>query len=111
MKPRVRVKVCGVTCVEDAAAAVEAGADAVGLNFYPDSPRYVTPERARELAASLPPFIEAVGVFVRHSLEQARAFLEPIGRVRTVQVHGGDAEVIGAYPWRYVPAFALRDEG
>src|SRR5262249_3689459 len=109
MNQRVRVKICGVTRVEDAVAAVEAGADAIGLNFYPPSPRYVAPERARELVRSLPPFVEAAGGFVRHSVEQARAFLTPIGRIHAIQVHGGEPEVIDAHPWRYVPAFSLRD--
>lgn len=111
MNRRVRVKICGVTRAEDVAAAVESGADAIGLNFHPASPRYVAPEKARELVRALPPFVEAVGVFVQHSVEPARAFLTTIGRVHTIQVHGGDAEVIDAHPWRYVPAFALRDTG
>jgi phosphoribosylanthranilate isomerase len=108
---RVRVKICGVTCAEDVAVAVEAGADAVGFNFYSQSPRYVSPQTARELTRSLPPFVEAVGVFVKHSVAQARAFLGPIGRIWTIQVHGGEAETLDAHPWRYVPAFAVREKG
>jgi phosphoribosylanthranilate isomerase len=108
---RVRVKICGVTHPYDVALAVEAGADAIGLNFHPPSPRSVTAEQAKTLLRSLPPFVEAVGVFVKHSVEQARVFLAPIGRVQTIQVHGGDAEAIDARPWRYVPAFAVRDAG
>lgn len=106
---RVRVKICGVTRAEDVITAVAAGADAIGLNFHPGSPRFVTPEQAQQLVRLLPPFVEAVGVFVKHSVEQARSFLGPIGRTQTIQIHGGEAEVIDAHPWRYVPAFALRD--
>jgi phosphoribosylanthranilate isomerase len=106
---RVRVKICGVTCAEDVALAVEAGADAVGLNFHPASPRYVTPQRAGELLRGLPPFVEAVGVFVKHTVEETRLFLEPIGRIQTVQVHGTEGEAVACHPWRYVPAFAVRE--
>jgi phosphoribosylanthranilate isomerase len=109
MSQRVRVKICGVTRAEDLAIAAEAGADAVGFNFYPGSPRCLNTESALELARALPPFVEAVGVFVRHSVEQARAILAPLG-VRTVQVHGAEPEVIDPFPWRYVPAFQVRDQ-
>jgi phosphoribosylanthranilate isomerase len=108
MPPHTRVKICGITCVEDLAVAVEAGADAVGLNFHPGSPRGIDSERARQLVRALPPLVEAVGVFVRHSVEQARAFLEPIGRIHAIQVHGGEPELADAFPWRYVPAFQVR---
>ena len=60
----VRVKICGVTTPADARHAADAGADAVGLNFYPKSPRYVTPIQARELVRLLGPFVAPVGVFV-----------------------------------------------
>lgn len=61
--PRTRIKICGLTTVEDAAAAVLHGADAIGLVFAPGSPRRVTLDRAAEIVASLPPFVTAVGVF------------------------------------------------
>ena len=60
----VSVKICGITSVEDAQAAVAAGADALGFVFYPPSPRYVTPEQARQIIRRLPPFITTVGLFV-----------------------------------------------
>jgi phosphoribosylanthranilate isomerase len=61
---RVRVKICGLMRVEDALAAVAHGADALGLVFHPGSPRYVTPTRAAEICAALPPFVSTVGLFV-----------------------------------------------
>ena len=61
---RVRVKFCGLTHPADVAAAVAAGADAVGFNFFPKSPRFVDPIAARELVRAVGPFVEPVGVFV-----------------------------------------------
>jgi phosphoribosylanthranilate isomerase len=67
MQSRTRIKICGLTRVEDVQAAVAAGADAIGFVFYPKSPRYVTPACAAKLAAALPPFVSAVGLFVNAS--------------------------------------------
>ena len=85
-----RVKVCGITNLEDALAALDAGADMLGLNFYPRSPRYVTPEAARRVVERLPPGVECVGVFVN---EDTPACVERIAReagVGAVQLHGAE---------------------
>src|SRR5262249_52981217 len=74
----VRVKICGVTTVDDAHAAVAAGADMIGLNLYPGSKRHVTLARAREIATVLPAGVWKVGIFVnagRDEIERARAEL------------------------------------
>jgi len=87
---KVFVKICGVTTLEDAHAAVEAGADALGFNFYRPSPRYIEPARAREIVGRLPAGTLAVGVFVN---EEARA-VETIAResgVAAVQLHGDES--------------------
>lgn len=83
----VRVKICGLTSRRDAFAAVEAGADAVGFNFHPASPRCVTPLFARSVARALPPFVTPVGLFVnRPSSEVAR--ICRFAGLRMAQLHG-----------------------
>jgi len=110
MGGRVRVKICGVRTAAELLHAAECGADAVGLNFHPPSPRSLSPAQARELLDRLPPFVEAVGVFVQRRLDELRELLGELGRVRTVQVHGGEPEVVAAAPYHYVPALQVRDE-
>jgi phosphoribosylanthranilate isomerase len=87
----VRVKICGVTTVADAALAVRAGADAIGLNFYERSPRVVSAARARRIVASLPPFVWAVGVFVNHSAQRINRLAREVG-LHVVQLHGDEPE-------------------
>jgi len=85
----VRVKICGVTRVEDARMAWAAGADALGLNFYARSPRYVTPEQAAALARTRPGLGAVVGVFVNESPEVIRARVRDCG-LTAVQLHGDE---------------------
>ncbi|MCC6217257.1 MAG: phosphoribosylanthranilate isomerase [Polyangiaceae bacterium] len=86
-RPRVWVKICGVTTREDAERAVAAGADAVGVNLVEGSPRRITLERAREIAAAVGPRAETIAVVADVSVEAARAVLEATGASR-VQLHG-----------------------
>jgi phosphoribosylanthranilate isomerase len=81
------VKVCGITRVEDAEAAVAAGARALGLVFWPRSPRFIDPYRARAIVATLPAFVTAVGVFVDQPSEYVRGVASLV-RLGAVQLHG-----------------------
>ena len=82
-----KVKICGITNEADAAAAVEAGADALGFVFYPKSPRAVTRETARDIIAGLPPFVTTVGVFVNEPLDMIKDIRE-FARLDKLQLHG-----------------------
>jgi len=84
---RTRIKICGITRPGDAVAAAQAGADAIGLVFYPPSPRFLNVERAREIRDALPPFVQAVALFVNPDAAQVA---QVIGRVHPalLQFHG-----------------------
>src|SRR5919109_3772380 len=86
----VYVKICGITSLEDAQAAVEAGADAIGFVFYPPSPRYVMPEQAGQIIRRLPPFVTTVGLFVDVRLDTVNDIAIRCGLDR-VQLHGHEA--------------------
>jgi phosphoribosylanthranilate isomerase len=93
----VRVKICGITNVEDALLAVEAGADALGFIFVEGTPRYVTPATAAAITRALPPFVTAVGVFWDHPEGHVKAVVEACG-LRALQLHGDEKpEDAGGY--------------
>ena len=84
-----RIKVCGITRLEDALACVEAGVDAVGFNFWPGSKRHVAVAEAAEIAAALPPGILRVGVFVRARPSEVQSIVAAVG-LGAVQLHGDE---------------------
>lgn len=86
----VKVKICGITNAADAHRAVEYGADALGFVFHPDSPRRVSVAMAREIVASLPPFVTAVGVFVNETIDRVREVRTRAG-LDLVQLHGDES--------------------
>jgi phosphoribosylanthranilate isomerase len=92
---RVRVKICGVMSLAEAKAAVDAGADALGFNFWPDSPRFIEPALARSIIASLPPFVSKVGVFARLRVSDRFRGITLIKAVRVEKE--ADLERIGLY--------------
>jgi len=104
-----RAKICGVTTPADVAACAAAGADAVGINFYPKSPRYVDPRQCQPLLRSIPPLMAGVGVFVGLPFRQITAMAYQLG-LRTIQYHGDDREPEDTFPFSLVAAFRVRDK-
>jgi len=110
------IKICGITNIEDALAAASAGADALGFVFHPASPRYVTPGKAREIIAALPPSTCAVGVFVNLAALEVLQIAELCG-LDFIQLHGAETQdycrrlprerVIKALSFRSEEEFAL----
>jgi len=89
------VKICGITRLDDALAAVDAGASAIGFVFWPKSPRFLDPYRARAIAAALPAFVTPVGLFVN----QPREFVSGVAslvRLGAVQLHGDETPEFAA---------------
>lgn len=86
----VKVKICGITNLEDAKAAVEIGADMLGFNFYPKSPRYISPDAAAKIIDKLPGFVDIVGVFVNASIDEIKHSIID-GRLNWVQLHGDES--------------------
>jgi phosphoribosylanthranilate isomerase len=89
------VKICGITRLEDAEAAVAAGASAIGFVFWPKSPRRIDPHRARTIAAMLPPFVTPVGVFVDQPLDYVND-VAGLVRLGAVQLHGDETPKFAA---------------
>lgn len=104
---RVRVKVCGITRADDAALACDLGADALGFNFVPGSPRRIEPERARGIIEALPPMVTPVAVVADPDLEDLARWLEGSG-ARVVQFHGEEGpEACTLCPVRWYKAFRV----
>ncbi len=107
---RTRIKVCGITRPEDALAAAEAGVDAIGLVFYPPSPRYVEPERAASIAACLPPFVTSVGLFVNADAETIAEVVGQVG-IDLIQFHGNECpDYCAAHGRPWVRALRMKDD-
>lgn len=106
---RERVKICGVTTPDAARMAAEAGADAVGLNFYPQSPRYISPQSAADIIRALPPFTASIGVFVNFPLRQACAIAFQLG-LRGIQTVDDRPQSDDTFPFAHIPAFRVKDK-
>jgi len=87
---RTRIKICGITREEDLRAVVEAGADALGFVFYPQSPRFVDGNRAAHLLAKLPPFVTSVGLFVNAEPSFVESVVEQ-APIQVLQFHGDES--------------------
>ena len=104
----VRVKICGITTIEDALHALAMGADALGFVFYPGSPRYITPEQAQQIIAQLPPFVSIVGLFVNAEADQIRTTIRQC-RLDVIQLHGDETPTQCHYPEvKVIKALRLR---
>ena len=104
-----RIKICGITGLEDASLAVEAGADALGFNFVPGTPRCVAPEIAGAIIAGLAPFVASVGVFLDQPLEDVLRVAAVAG-VGAVQLHGTEgADFARRIPLKVIKAIAVAD--
>ena len=105
---RTRIKICGITRVEDACMAAELGADAIGLVFYPPSPRNVGLERARAIIAAMPPFVTITGLFVDPAPEQVESVLRRCS-LDLLQFHGDESpEFCGDFGMPYIKAARVR---
>ena len=105
----VKVKICGITNLEDALVAVEAGADALGFVFFQGSSRYISPENAAAIICRLPPFVQMVGLFVNEKSAIVNAIADQCG-VDIVQLHGEESpEYCQAITRRVIKAFRVKD--
>lgn len=106
---RTRVKICGITRVADGLAAASAGADAVGLVFWPGTPRFVEVGQARVIADALPPFVTRVGLFVDPTEAEVRAILDAVP-IDVLQFHGSEAPALCRASGRpYLKAIHMKD--
>jgi len=103
----IRVKICGITSMEDGLAVAEAGADALGFVFYRKSPRYVTPETAAAIVRQLPPFVTTVGLFVNESGGQVESIRRRVG-LDCLQFHGNESQnYLAQFPCRVIKAVRM----
>ncbi|MFO1313956.1 MAG: N-(5'-phosphoribosyl)anthranilate isomerase, partial [Burkholderiales bacterium] len=106
---RTRVKMCGMTRVADAMAAAHAGADAIGLNFWSGTPRFVEVGRAREIADALPPFVTKVALFVDPDPSLVRAIMDAVP-VDALQFHGTETpDLCRAFGRPYLKAVHMKE--
>lgn len=86
----VKIKICGITSLEDALVAIDAGADALGFVFFSQSPRHIFPEQAAAIIRHLPPLVQTIGLFVDESLETVNATADQCG-LDLIQLHGNES--------------------
>ncbi|MDP3979893.1 MAG: phosphoribosylanthranilate isomerase [Chlamydiota bacterium] len=104
------IKICGLTSAEDVNAAVEAGADAIGLNFYGRSPRYISAELAQEMIKIVPPRVKKVGVFVNAFIDEVNTMQNMLG-LDYVQFHGDESpEYCEQFGEKCIKAFRVKGE-
>lgn len=103
-----RIKICGITNIEDAIFVAEAGADALGFVFVQSSPRYITPAEAAKIIKKLPPYVTAVGVFADAPWEEAALAADQAG-VQVLQLHGDESpDYCRLFQYKVVKAFRMK---
>jgi phosphoribosylanthranilate isomerase len=109
-----KVKICGITSLEDAEAAIDAGADLLGFNFYPQSPRYIEPQKARKIISKLPAFMDIVGLFVNAPYDTIRKTMEQCS-LDWLQLHGDEqpefCHSLGSLHLSTIKAIRVKDYG
>jgi phosphoribosylanthranilate isomerase len=109
----VKVKICGITNYRDARAAVDMGADLIGFNFYPESPRYITVEKATEIINMLPAFVDTAGVFVNAAARQIYEVIDAC-QLNWVQLHGDETpkfcQSFSSHIVKIMKAFRIKEQ-
>ena len=105
-----RVKICGITQLEDAVAAVDYGADAIGFVLYSQSPRFVEPHRVQEIISQLPPYITTVGLFVNPEVSEVQRVVDFCG-IDLIQFQGNETpELCRCFSQRAIKAIHMKDQ-
>ncbi len=105
----IKVKICGITNIEDASIAVDYGADAIGFVFYPKSSRYISPNDAARISAMMPPFINIAGVFVDASYEFIKEVINQV-KIDIVQLHGNESpDFCKMFNGKVIKAFRIQN--
>lgn len=107
MTHRLRIKICGITSEVDAEAAAALGADAIGLNFWTQSPRHIDVPTAKKILRRLPPFVEPVAVFANLTPVEMATQAMTVGGIRTLQRHCAEHEPADFAPFRLIDAFQV----
>jgi phosphoribosylanthranilate isomerase len=108
---RTRIKICGITRLQDAEAVAQSGADAIGFIFWKNSPRYIEPASARSLVRAVGPFVATVGVFVNPARDEVEHARQEAG-ISVLQFHGEETPAFcGAFGMPYIKAFKVGQQG